>query len=67
MVFLLALLFGQTLSFRTPVFETLVIDFQNSMKFIHKMQKFILILFDSDQAAELVNTSVLILIHHRQR
>ncbi|HEV8048297.1 MAG TPA: hypothetical protein VGP35_11230 [Terriglobales bacterium] len=36
------------------------------MKFIHKMQEFLLILFDDDQAAQLVNTCVLVPIHHQE-
>lgn len=43
-----------------------MITFKKLMQLIHEMQKFLLILFDRDQGAELVNTGTVILIHHRE-
>ena len=44
-----------------------MVSFKKLMQLVHEMQKFLLILFDGDQAAKLVNTGIVILIHHQER
>jgi len=50
---------------KTCVFETLIVNFKQLIKLINKLEKFWLILFDGDQAAQLVNTGVVALLRHQ--
>ena len=62
---LLSFLFVQTLILKTYVFETLIVNVKQLIKLINKREKFFLIPFDGDQAAQLVNTGVSAFFRHQ--
>jgi len=47
------------------VFETLIVSVEQLIKLINKLEKFLLILFGGDQAAQLVNTEVVAFLRHQ--